>query len=399
MRISTQSMSALAVSSMVDQQAQLAKLQAQVASGKKVSTPADDPVAAVHILELERAQSESEQFGKNSDQVKSRLTQEEQALADTSTLLQRVRELAVQAGNTATLSNSDRQSLAAEMVQRRQQLTDIANRKDGSGEYLFAGLSTQTQPFSNSAGGNVVYQGDQASRVVQVSSSERVADGNSGYDVFMNLPAGNGTFSTGVKPLNTGSGIISTGSVIAKAAWVPDTYTVSFPSANAWQVLDGSSAVIASGTYTAGSAISFNGVQVNITGTPAAGDSFTVAASAKEDMFTSLDRMIAALQRPSGDAASAARLSTDMTRTLQQMDQANDNILGIRAQVGARLNQLDDAGTARDNLNLDLATSLSNLRDLDYAKALTTMNQRLVGLQAAQQAYTKISQLSLFHYL
>ena len=64
-----------------------------------------------------------------------------------------------------------------------------------------------------------------------------------------------------------------------------------------------------------------------------------------------------------------------------------------------RLSTLESADASRESLDIDLASSLSDLRDLDYAEALAKMNQQLVGLQAAQLSYSKISSLSLFNYL
>ena len=81
------------MNAMIEQQSALAKLQNQVALGTRVTTPADDPIAAVHILELQRAQSESEQFAKNSTLAKNRLSIEEQSMVDVGNALNRVREL------------------------------------------------------------------------------------------------------------------------------------------------------------------------------------------------------------------------------------------------------------------------------------------------------------------
>ena len=91
MRISTQSIHHAALTAMLNQQSVLSKTQTQIASGKRVQTPADDPVAAVHIMELQRALAESEQFDRNADMAKGRLTLEEQALAYAGTLITRVR--------------------------------------------------------------------------------------------------------------------------------------------------------------------------------------------------------------------------------------------------------------------------------------------------------------------
>jgi flagellar hook-associated protein 3 FlgL len=399
MRISTQSFYGSALAAMLDQQAVLSRTQNQVATGKRVNTPADDPVAAVHILELERAQSESDQFAKNAEMARSRLNLEEQALADTGMLLQRVRELTLQSGNTATLSDADRLSVATELSVRRQELQDIANRKDGAGDYLFSGFASLTQPFSTSASGGISYAGDQGVRVLQVGPSQRVADGHSGFDVFMSVPEGNGTFVTAASATNTGSGVIDNGSVLNRAAWVPGDYTLTFTSATNWQVVDASNAVVTGGTYVSGSTIAFNGIQLSVSGNPAAGDSFSIDASGSQDIFATLDAVISALRTPATTPAGQARLQTSVSGSLQQLDQSMDHLLGIRAQVGSRLSLLDGAESARETLKVDIAGSLAGLKDLDYAEALTRMNQQLVGLQAAQQSYIKIAQLSLFNYL
>jgi flagellar hook-associated protein 3 FlgL len=399
--MSTQSFYANSINGMLDQQAAMAKIQEQMTTGKRVNTPADDPIAAVHILELERAQSESDQYDKNSTLARNRLNLEEQSLADTGTVLQRVRELVLQASNTGTLNDSDRQSIATELSSRLEQLKDIANRQDGSGEYLFSGFSTRTQPFTAATGGGVTYSGDQGNRLVQVGTNQRIADSHSGYDVFMDVPEGNGTFATAANAANTGSGTISVGSVTNRPAWVPDNYTITFTTATNWQVTDGATppTVVSSGPYTPGTAIAFNGVQVEVAGTPAAGDTFSVNQSQTQDMFATLSNIVTALKQPLASPTDTAKLSTALGGSLQQLDQADDHLLSVRAEVGARLSTLDDGDSSRSAMNVDIASSLQDLRDTDYADAVTRMNQQLVGLQAAQLSYSKISQLSLFNYL
>jgi flagellar hook-associated protein 3 FlgL len=401
MRLSTQSFYTGSLAAMQMQSAELAKLQNQVAIGRRVNTPADDPIASVHILELERAQSASEQFSKNSALIKNRLNLEEQALADTGLVLARVRELTLEAGNIGTLSDSDRRAIATELTSRLAELQDIANRQDGNGEYLFGGFSTSTKPFVGGGAAAVSYVGDQGSRVIQVGPTQRIADSHSGFDVFVDIPEGNGVFTTAATSTNTGTGSITVGSIIDRSSWVPDTYTVTFTSPTTWEVTDSAAppTVVASGPYTSGAPIEFNGIRIEIAGDAALGDSFTVDQSGSEDIFATLGNLITALKTPTGTSAANAQLATKLGAGLQQLDQAYDNFLGVRSEVGARLSTLESADTSRDALDVDLASSLSDLRDLDYAEALTKMNQRLVGLQAAQMSYTQISQLSLFNYL
>lgn len=402
MRLSTQSYYSRSITAMLEQQAALSRVQNQVATGKKVNTPADDPIAAVHILELQRTQQESEQYGKNSALVRNRLSLEESAMADAGTLLQRVRELVVEASNIGTLNDSDRESIAVELSSRLEQMQDIANRKDGNGEYLFAGFSTLTQPFSGAASGNVVYAGDQGTRQLQVGPTQRVTDSHSGFDVFMGITQGNGTFVTGVSAANTGSGQISVGSVANKSAWIADNYTLTFTSATDWEITDSATPtpnVVTAGTYTAGSTIAFNGVQVVVSGEPAAGDTFSINQSRDEDVFTTLNNIVEALRQPATDATANAKLASALNNSLQQIDQASDHFISVRGEVGSRLSSLDTADSAREAQKVDTASALSDLQDLDYADALARMNQQLVGLQAAQLSYSQISQLSLFNYL
>ena len=387
------------IAGMLEQQSALSRIQNQVATGRRINTPADDPIAAVHVLELERAQSESEQYGKNSDVVRSRLNQEEQALVDVGSVLHRTRELLVQAANTGTLSDTDRRSIMVELTNRLEELQGIANRQDSNGEYLFSGYSTLTQPFVRNAGGAVQYTGDEGNRLVQIDATRKIPDGHSGSYVFMNITEGNGTFTTASTATNTGSGIIDVGSVVNAGAWVPDDYTVTFTSATAWEVRDGLNNLVTSGAYTAGGAIAFNGVRVSVSGAPAAGDSFSVDAAGFEDVFTTMQEIISALDAPGSTPAAKARLSSALGASLQQIDQTTDHFLGVRAEVGARLSALDESDSSREVHKIDLQSSLSDLRDLDYAEALARMNQQLVGLQAAQMSYSQISQLSLFNYL
>lgn len=401
MRMSTLGFSLGSLNAMMEQQSSLAKLQNQMALGTRVSTPADDPIAFVHIQELQRAQSESEQFAKNSTLAKNRLSLEENAFVDTSNVMQRVRDLMVQAGNTGTLSDTDRESIATELAARLSELQAIANRQDGSGEYLFSGYSTRTQPFTGGEGTPINYVADQGARQLQISSTQKIADSHNGFEVFVNIPEGNGTFATAVNMANTGTGRIDVGSVVDRAAWVPDDYTITFTSATAYEITDGATPanVVQAGTYTAGSAITFNGVNVTVTGAPATGDTFTVNRSRSESVFETIGNVVDLLRLPATDPTANAKLTSSLSGALQQVDQATDHFLGVRAQVGVRLATIDSVDASREAIDIDTASTLSDLRDLDYAQALTKMNQSLVGLQAAQLSYSKISNLSLFNYL
>jgi flagellar hook-associated protein 3 FlgL len=395
MRISSSSLHTTALLAMQQQQLALSKLQNQVALGKRVQTPADDPIAAVHILELQRALQENEQYKANATMVANRLALEEQSLKDVGTVLTQVQTLAVQANN-GPLGVEDRRMIVAELRERLDELMNIANRKDANGEYLFSGYSTETQPFSRN-GTAVQYYGDQGERLLQVSATQRIADSHSGYEVFLNIGEGNGTFVLAAGAANQGDAVLGAGTVVNRAAWIPDDYTLEFTSADGdYRILDGNGDEIATGTYTEGAAIEFRGIKFDLSGMPAENDTFTISRSRTEDLFTTLSNMIATM---SDQSLNDGQFHSAMAATLQQLERASSHILQVRAEVGARLSSLEGAEAAREDRILELTRMKSELEDLDYADALTRMNQKLIGLQAAQASYMQISQLSLFNYL
>jgi flagellar hook-associated protein 3 FlgL len=395
-RISSAGAHAAAVREIMKQQTLLSRTQTQVGSGKRIQTPADDPIATTRILSMEQRRATLEQYGRNSDVLSSRLAVGEQSLADAGALLQSVRDRAIQA-NSGTMDEAGRRAIATEIRARAQELLDIANRSDGNGEYLFSGYSTSTQPFSRAASG-VVYAGDQGVRSLQIGADQHVADGFSGADVFLRIPEGNGTFTTATG-VHTGTGSIDSGRVTNPAAWVPGNYTLGFVSATTWEARDSLNNVVASGNYSAGSSISFNGAEVVVNGAPAAGDTFTISPAVTKDVFRTLEDLASSLERAGPSASGASLVATSVAAGLTQIDQALDHIMGARSVTGARLSTIDNAQTARDQTADELAASVSGLQDLDYAEAISRMNQQMTGLQAAQQAYTRIAQLSLFNYL
>jgi flagellar hook-associated protein 3 FlgL len=398
MRISTVAFNQSAIDSIDARSSELSKIQSQVASGQSIQSPADDPAAMVHILQLQQALTQSTQYGTNADAATTRLSYEDQSLTDTTNLLQHIRDLTVQA-NSGTQDPTSRAAIATELDQNVQQLMDIANRQDANGQYLFSGLTTQTQPFSRSGTGAVGYSGNDGTRQVQISQTQRVQDGDSGARIFMNVQAGNGTFTTASTATNTGTGSIGATAVTNPSAWVNDTYTISFTSATAYQVTNSANAVVSSGTFTPNGSITFNGASVTIQGQPATGDTFTAAPAGTQDMFTTLDNLRTAVRAQINTPADSAQYASNMSIALNQIDQALNHVADVQAGVGARLNTIDTAKATGQTEQVNLQTSLSQLQDLDYASALGKLTLEQTGLQAAEASYSKIAQLSLFNYI
>ena len=394
MRIATITFQQNAVSQMQELQAALAKTQNDLATGLKLHSAADDPSAMAQVNQLNVQLSASQQYVTNGNYASSALQLEEQAMSDATNVLQSARDLAVQANNSA-LSATQRANIAAELTQQLQNLVAIGNRVDGNGNPLFAGNASGTVPFSQS-GNTVAYAGSNIVSQIQIGPNQRISSGDTGATVFMNIPAGNGTFTTSGALTNTGTGSIGVGTVATPSAWVPDTYTISFTTSSAYQVTNSAGTVVSTGTFKDGDAISFNGIQVPITGTPAAGDTFTVAKAGNASAFSTLQSLITTLSSPN---LSLAQISSQIGGALQQIDNAIANMSNVSASVGARLNAITSSQGAAQTLQTNLTASVSQLSDVDYAAAITQLNTEEVSLQAAQASYASIAKLSLFNYL
>ncbi|HEX7111063.1 MAG TPA: flagellar hook-associated protein FlgL [Mizugakiibacter sp.] len=397
MRISTTWMQQQAVNAMLDRQADLATTQQQIATGKRILAPSDDPAGSARALDLTHFDAANTQYTRNIDAANSRLALEEQALASAGDVLQRVRELTVQGAN-ATQTNDTRHDIALELRQRLDQLVQIANSRDANGEYLFAGNATRTQPFVRSPAG-VAYAGDQGQRSVATAPGETTATGDPGSDVFQRIPTGNGTFAVTAAAGNTGTAVVGATQVADSAAWDGGSYDIQFTAPDAWQVLDGGGAVIASGSYGGDDTIAFKGVQVSISGTPAAGDSFQVAPSTTHDVFATIEDIADALDAPVNNATDRAAMNERLNRGLEDLDQASGRMVEVRARVGARMNALDQQKTVNAGIGVQVKATLSGIQDLDYASAVSRLNLQMLGLQASQQAFVKVQGLSLFNYL
>lgn len=398
MRISTAQMHQTALTGILDQQSQLSKIQQQIASGKRIQSAADDPSGMSSSLQLTQAVALTEQYQKNGDLAKDRISQEEQALGQVNTVLDRVRELTLQ-GNNGTLGAKDRQMIVAELNQRLDELLAFSNTKDAVGEYLFAGYQSHTQPFSQNGNGVVAYNGDDGQRYVQIGHDRQLAVTDSGNHVFRGVSTGNGDFVTAVGAANTGSGVVNAGRVSDATAYHGERYTLTFTAADTYEVRDAGGNLVKSDTYVAGSDISFSGIQFGISGTPATGDTFTVSPSTKQDVFGFVKDAIDALSIVEDTPQGRANRATLLGQAISGIDQSQENIRGFQAEVGARLNALQSQADVNDSLKLQYQSTLSSLNDLDYADAITKLNQYMVGLQAAQQSYTRIQGLSLFNYL
>ncbi len=300
MRISTQMSQRLAVNGIMDRQTNLLKTQQQLATGKRILTPSEDPAGTTQALALKQQLAQNEQYNSNIGRLMSRLEAEESALDSAGNALVRVRELAVQGLNT-TYNQQNRTAIAAEVRQLLDEIFNTANSKDGTGEYLFSGYQSQTQPFVDAGGGNYTYQGDQNQRRLQISSTREIQSSDSGSEIFENL---------------------------------------------------------------------------------------SVVAGGKQNIFTTINNL-----------ANDLEANTPNSDSLTDLDTALSSVFTTRAKIGARINAVESQQQINEQFEVQTRAVLSDIEDLDYADAVGRLNLELAGLEAAQQAFQRIQNLSLFNVL
>lgn len=455
MRVSTGMMFDNGTTGILRNQSDLFKLQNQMSTGRRVLTPADDPVASAQALVTTQSKSVNKQYMDNQGNAKSQLGLVEGNLDSLTSLLQDIRERAVQLGN-ATLTDKERGFIASEFKSRFEELIGLGNAQNGAGQYLFSGFQGATKPFAVNpsavapfvAGANsaVNYFGDQGERLLQVEASRQMGVTASGIDVFMRIRNGNGEFAVSTLSnsvllpagqTNAGNAVADQGTVLDIAKWnaspvQPQNFQIQFrvdntviPPVTYYNLLDTASgnsmytnAAPTAGppyagewkVYTPAQAISFSGLhaaygtdigaQIIVTGSPADGDRFAVQTSRNQSIFDTVQNLISvAGQAIPVTPVGNAEFMNDLGGQIAALDRALDNVLRVRASVGSRMNELDALESAGTDLDLQYTTRISNLQDLDYASAISDLSRKQMQLEAAQATFVRVTSLSLFSQL
>jgi flagellar hook-associated protein 3 FlgL len=482
MRISTQVFYQRNTQSMMSQQSKLNQDNLHLSTQKRVITGADDPVAIATIQRLKQQIAVEDQYSKNSDVAETANSLEDTSLTQATNTLQRVRELMVSASN-GIHSEVGREAIAKELEGLREELIGVANTRDGNNQYIFSGFNVDTEPFQKNEFGVVDYHGNDGAQGFQIGGGVTVKGGDAGSAVFMNIPNGNGTYLATVGEMNTGAGVINTGSIIDPniARNFPDhSYSVVIgdvsgekyysvyslsestvagnasvkitnidlsnstapegnltftATANAGEfevsiapsttvaiyqestlpqsiTIDGVSLeisgkpadtdqynldkVIASTPYENDQSIEFNGMKTTIKGDVLAGDTFTLIPSENKDIFSTIQDSIEALRAPGGGDSYDAKREIRLNMALLQVDGAISNVSEIHTGVGARMRTIDNQRESTQDFKLTSQKTLSNLEDLDMAKAVSDFKMNTNLLEVTQQTFIQMQSLSLF---
>ncbi|MFT7185597.1 MAG: flagellar hook-associated protein 3 FlgL [Pseudohongiellaceae bacterium] len=405
MRISTQQLFNRGIEQIQDVTAQQQKTQLQLSTGKKVLTPADDPVASTRILELNQELARNDQFQRNIDLVDGRLELQDDMLGSIGNAVQRIRELSVKAGN-GILNGTDLNSIAVEAEVILDQLAGLLNSQDASGEYLFSGFQGGSEPFQKNISGAYTYQGDEGRRFVQVGPSVSIASTENGKEIFQNVDVNQNTFYTlaGTRNQSEPAAQITTGQVIDQEIYddfYPEDLTITFNTPSDYSITEASTGrvVVANQPYVSNEPISANGIQFEISGAPVAGDSFFVQSSEKQGILTTVEKFVYGLQHFNTTDAGRATFANVIDSSIANLDNAQTSILEARSQVGARLNTIET--TKEQLLDVEILTKeiLTKIESIDVAEAISLLSIQKTTLEAAYSSYAQVTSLSLFDRL
>jgi len=400
MRISTSHIFNQNLSSMLNQQTELSRTQQQLSTGKRILNPSDDPAGSVEILNLQRELNLSEQNLTNADKAENKLAIEEGVLQSTTDIMQRIRELAIQGLNDTNTQN-DRAAIAQEMFQLNEQLLGLANTRDASGNYIFSGFKNDTQPYVSVS---ATYDGDSGQRNMQVGVGVLIETNDPGNEIFEAQHIQTTvTDSAAAPPSSSQLNIIATG----QQGPIDFPVTLTYDSVAGELTITDTAVPANTATvnpYIAGQSIDLNQLNVKfpdltvqLDGTLADGDSYTVdtLVTPAQTIFQTINEFANALS----SNAVGANDSPNNGEFLLNLSTAMETAVNAQAKMGSRLNAIDQQREIGEGIAFNMEKAVSSIQDLDYAEAISRLTMQTTGLQAAQQSFARVQNLSLFNYL
>lgn len=373
-----------------------------ISSGKRVLTAKDDAVQYGTLAGYNEDLANIEKYKRNITMAENHNSLQEVVFADAELILDKIKQDMLQANN-GRMSDEDLQAVANQLRNSFDQLLDLANTQDEKGEYIFSGYQTQQQPFSQQVDSSVIYNGDSGVNELQIAKNIDIATNQTGDAAFLNVDNAIGGFSAEYIT-NTSGVAIESANVVDRNQYntsvMPHEYTFTFgPGAAELNVLDsGGANVFNTTSYVAGQTITFDGIDVTLSGNPLPGDSFKISEEESISVFATLNDAIEWVER-GVVSTNQEQHQVDYNTILDQLNSAMTHISSRRADSGIRLQVLESQTNRHLDSELNTATSKASIEDLDFAKAIAEFEQSQTALQASQQTFTQVQNLSLFNYI
>ena len=385
-----------------------------ISSGLSVLTAKDDAVSYGALSGYKEELASIDRYKSNITQAESRNGLQDTLMGSSTNVLNELRDLMLQSNNGA-LSSEDLGAISQQLSHGLEEMLDIANTKDETGTFIFAGYKVDTKPFSLQPDNTVTYNGDGGVRELQIGKNITVPINQSGSQVFERIENATGDFSANYNndPVNKSGVSVLSANIVDRGQYntsanVAQDYKFSFTDATPTDDTDdsvlltvtdaGGNNLIDQVAYVAGQKIEFDGIEVQLNGNPLPDETFEITPEAEISLFDTLKAAINWL-----DAGVATedfeQRQVDFDTVLNQFNNVLNHITYQRAEAGINLQQVERQKNVQLDTELYLQQGRGQIEDLDYAQAVSAFEQSKIALQAAQQTFTQIQGMSLFNYI
>jgi flagellar hook-associated protein 3 FlgL len=376
------------------QQIKVQENQQQLASGKRLLTAGDDPVASIYIQNFDQQNTQIDQSVKSITMARNRLNNEEAAITEVENLLDDAKRRSMMMVN-GSLSGDDRVAHKQDMQGAFDSFMNVVNTRDESGNYVFAGTQYSQQPFFRDNNGEVAYVGDSYQRMAKISPSVDVAINDAGDKLFLEVANPFGDYQPDYA-LESGSLLLLSQAQNGNDA-DQSKYRVDFStsSGNTSYELYQDGALVSTAPFDPNKGIQWNTLQIDLKGEIKNGDSISLNRQENVSVFDAFKRGIELSDSDVSDASATAELH----QVAEELAQGFKHINRARSEVGTRLQTLDRQEDMHQDFKIVMNEARGTLEDLDYATAVIELNQNMTALQASQQAFAKTKDLNLFNYI
>jgi flagellar hook-associated protein 3 FlgL len=369
--------------------------QAQLASGKKLISAGDNPLATHYIQNVAQQEEQLRQYVDAISLVRTRLEHQEVIVANSEEFADHAKRTVMEMINGA-FSPEDRLAKRRELEELSNNFLNLVNTQDEAGNYIFAGTKPKNQPFFRDNAGNVSYVGDDYQRKMKISNSMEMPFNNPGSKLFMEIDNPFGNYEPNYQ-LNEGSELLlerATNSDPSDAA----SYRLTFVDMGAGQFgyqLERNGSAVQSGEFDPQTGIRFDGLTIYPKGQITKGDVIELSPRSTFSIFESLQQAMNYATESVSDASATAKLH----QLTEELHAAFIHLNKVRTDLGARMQTLDLQQDQHQDFKISLAKSKSSFEDLDYADAVIEFNENSRALQASQLAFGKTKDLTLFNYV
>ena len=404
---------------------ELQSLQGKISSGKNILVASDDPVGSVELSGMKVVKEQIDQYIKNVNTSDSRMKNIDVNLENLTSLMVRANELMIQASSDV-LGASDREAIAIEMDQLKEQAFGLANQQDASGVFLFSGYKSKIQPFVKDISGKINYKGDRGVTSLAVSESMVVETNLDGGSLFQNIKVGSNKPISMFTLFENMSNSIRTAAQAVYALEAPTSAEIEITNNNYgnWSFditgNDGTASISSEliGDDPIDIITKINAADIGITASFSENAGKIKLVSNQEGLIKIENLEIEGIENAQKSPTSFITLNaTDSTGStigrsqtlydanqltssqLNNISETQVHIANFRGKVGARLNLLERQNETLNERDLAIQKDMSKIGDADLAKLVTEMQSMMTSLQASQQAFVKISNLNLFEFI